>query len=654
MRRKIILLILCSIALCGGDLSAQLNKQYFYYVGRSFLIDNRYKEAIETLNVLLRVDSEAYEAFFLRGIAKYNLDDLLGAEQDFSKAIELNPVFTTAFQYRAITRSRLGNYDDALHDFQEAVDLRPDLPGPYYSRGVTYLLSQQFEKAIDDFNRFIRFDNKVPDAYINRGTSYLFLKDTLSASQNFDLAIQTNREYPEGYVRRGALRLSQNRLQEALDDFDAAIKCDSTYMVPYFNRALTYNRLDRPTQAIADFDRVVELDPKQSQAYFNRAIVRNQIGDNDRALEDYNRVALLSPENVLVYYNRAGLYYQLGRMEESVKDYSKAIELYPDFANAYLNRAAARYLLRDVKGAERDRTVAERKIANYRSHLKDSTSSVWADTSQKFNKLLAFDSKFSAASIDQLSEQNDNITLRPLYRFTMINPTQSTESLPDRYYSQRVEDFKARLDDPLFDITCQPSDITTDSLIAYDSRFALSDDWLSLFKRGITQSLIRQYTNAITTYTAAVALNPTNPFLYINRSTTQAEMIDFISSIDNSYQRITIESDPVARLRNNSSRVYNYDEAIADLNKAAKLMPDLAYIYYNRGGLLALSGKFPEAFDDYSKAIELNPSFAEAYFNRGLVQIYMKDTKKGCLDVSKAGELGIKEAYTVLKRYTSN
>ena len=59
------------------------------------------------------------------------------------------------------------------------------------------------------------------------------------------------------------------------------------------------------------------------------------------------------------------------------------------------------------------------------------------------------------------------------------------------------------------------------------------------------------------------------------------------------------------------------------------------------------------AFADYSKAIELNPWFAEAYYNRGLIQIFMKDTRKGCLDISKAGELGIDGAYEVLRRYAS-
>ena len=60
----------------------------------------------------------------------------------------------------------------------------------------------------------------------------------------------------------------------------------------------------------------------------------------------------------------------------------------------------------------------------------------------------------------------------------------------------------------------------------------------------------------------------------------------------------------------------------------------------------------PEAYDDYTKAIELNPEFGEAYYNRGLVQIFMKNTRKGCLDLSKAGELGIENAYEALKHYT--
>ena len=175
---------------------AQYNKEYFYHMGRTFMMNDDYREAIRTLNTLLRFDADAYEGYFLRGIAKYNLDDLLGAEADFSLALSKNPVFTQAYTYRAITRSQLGSYDDALGDFAAAIELRPDLPYPYYYRGVTRLMNQQFAEAVEDFDRFLRQENKVPDAYINRGAAYLCMSDTLRAYENYDAAIRTNRETP--------------------------------------------------------------------------------------------------------------------------------------------------------------------------------------------------------------------------------------------------------------------------------------------------------------------------------------------------------------------------------------------------------------------------------------------------------------------------
>ena len=657
MQRLRHLFITLVVLFVATETSAQYNREYFFWVGRRCMMNNDYQEAIRTLNTLLRFDDEAFEGYFLRGIAKYNLDDLLGAEGDFTTAIRLNPVYTQAYTYRAITRSRLGNYDDALQDFREAIDLRPDLPGPYYSRGVTRLLNQQFEEAIADFDKFVRHENKVADAYICRGLSYLHLKDTVKAYEDFERGIRTNRESPNGYNRRGTLYMQQDRFEEAEADFNMAIACDSTYLLSYFNRALVYSDTNRPLAALADFDKVISLDSTNSLTYFNRAILRSNIGDYNRALEDYDKVALYSPNNVLVYYNRANVHAQLGEIEKAIKDYSSAIELYPDFANAYIYRGRLRALLRDQKGARNDQAIAQKKIAAYRDRLSDSTYSIYADTTQHFDKLLSFDSKFAGSSFNRITAQGggrEEMRLLPLFKFTLMQPD-STVGMK-HYSPKRLEDFLKRIDNRYLALSWRDSSLPADTLVMLDKEYTRqinvsAPSWIDLFERGISQSLIKQYTNSVNTYTSAIELNPSNPFLYLNRSTTRAEMIDFISSIDNSYQRITIDSDPANRLHNNTKRTYSYDEAVADLNKVLKLFPDFAYAYYNRANLNALSGDLPTAFEDYTKAIEQHPHFAEAYYNRGIIQIFMKDTRKGCLDLSKAGELGIEEAYEVLKRY---
>ena len=87
------------------------------------------------------------------------------------------------------------------------------------------------------------------------------------------------------------------------------------------------------------------------------------------------------------------------------------------------------------------------------------------------------------------------------------------------------------------------------------------------------------------------------------------------------------------------------------MTKAAALNPGFPYTYYNLGNLYCLSNDLPEAIVKYTRAIDLYPYIGESFYNRGLVLIYLKDKEKGCIDLSTAGELGIQDAYGVIKKY---
>ena len=64
-----------------------------------------------------------------------------------------------------------------------------------------------------------------------------------------------------------------------------------------------------------------------------------------------------------------------------------------------------------------------------------------------------------------------------------------------------------------------------------------------------------------------------------------------------------------------------------------------------------MASRLVDAIGSYNKALELYPMMGDAYYNRGLVLIYLKDKEKGCIDLSRAGELGVGEAYSIIKRY---
>lgn len=653
VKSKIVKCIITLVLLMSvGVANAQLNKRYFYYIGQGLIIDGKYYEAVEILNRLLAVDTLAYDGFFLRGVAKYNLGDYVGAESDFNSAIKVNSVYTTAYQYRAIARSYLGNYNDAVRDFESAIDLRPDNEGLYYSRGITFYMSQQFDRAIADFDYYISKRPLVVDAFINRGSCYLMKQDTVAAFRDYNRAVEINRYNPDGFLRRGSVYFAMNELDSAYNDLTRAIALDSTIFHSYFNRALVHANKNRPIEAISDFSKAIELDTMSSLTYFNRALTYAQVGDYENALEDYDKVEYYSPSNVLLYYNRGGLNMQVGRMEEAEKDFSKAIELYPDFANAYLGRSSVRYQIGDMEGSKSDKLTSDAKVAEYRANLEDSSMlSQYADTSQVFNKLVSFDPDFENKDFENVKKGDVDIKLLPMFRVTFASRGSAEKIL--NYENESISDFIRQngIDGDAFAIVCEFSDQQLKKLEQkHKEPTGNKVNWKSLFAYTLVQNGLRQYTTSVNLYDKVIDLNPSEAFLYVNRSVAKSEMIDFIANLDGKSDKLVIDVNPVNRLKN-TKRVYDYNDAIKDARKAIAINPDVSQFYYNLGNLLCQNGEHVEAIEQFTKAIELNSYLGEAYFNRGMIQLYLKDTKKGVLDISKAGELGVDGAYDLLTRF---
>jgi tetratricopeptide (TPR) repeat protein len=88
-----------------------------------------------------------------------------------------------------------------------------------------------------------------------------------------------------------------------------------------------------------------------------------------------------------------------------------------------------------------------------------------------------------------------------------------------------------------------------------------------------------------------------------------------------------------------------------DLTRAIEIDPDFYFAYYNRGVVNCKIGNYKQAIEDFSGAIQCRDNFAEAIYNRGLIYILLNENQEGCEDLSRAGELGILDAYKVMKRY---
>lgn len=663
LRQKLkhIVIVIALLLPCTG-VFAQYDKDVFFFRGRRALADGKYSQAIENFNVLSRIDTTDYWTFFYRGIAKYNLGDLRGAQKDFSTSVRLNPVFTSGYHYKAITESRFGNYDKALEDLQRAIDLRPGYIGLYFSRGVTYFLAQQFDKAVSDFDKYIRKEPKDPSAYLNRGASRLFLQDTTKALADYNKAIALDRFEPEGFIRRGRLYASQHKYADAISDMNMAISLDTTNTFAYFNRAIMYYEQSDYNAAMADLDRVLKDEPGNALTLYNRSLISAQVGNYADALDDMDRVININPGNVLAYYNRASFFVNMERWQDALEDYDKAIELYPDFAKAYMNRSYVESRLGLNKESKRDYDIARRKIDDYRDKTGSGEAS-FADTTKKYSSLLSLDADFAKKDFDDemLQHRDVDIKLRPLFRFVLSDKRDNVQyALKNRYENPLIDKFLNGMAVPVVIANSDTVRISGTDKFMQAIYSGGGEKGVAEFQKALADVADKQFNSAQVHYDNAIDSDASDKyaklykaFYYMNRAVLRADMIDFISSIENNVQTLTMDDQGTtrARVKDQVSRSYDYSDAVEDMQEAVEIVGDVPYVYFNLANLQCLSSSYVDAIGNFTKAISLYPYMGDAYFNRGLVLIYLKDKEKGCIDLSHAGELGIEDAYGVIKKY---
>lgn len=620
----------------------------FKQAGLTNLRKGEYIEALANLNNAIQREPGLSELYFLRGYAKYGLDDFLGAERDYTISIELSPVLADVFINRAIVRAQQQNFRGALTDFARAQELTPDNPEIYVNRARTNLFLKNYYACIVDCRKAIELKYNHESIYILKGTSEVGIKRYQNAMDDFNKAIEINTNDPNAFIQLGSVYVELEKPDSAIQCYSRAIQLDSNNTYALFNRSLGYIKTKELERALIDLNKIVRLSPYNSYAYFNRAIVRNDLKDKKGAIVDFTSVINLNPKNIISYYYRGLLKSELKDYSGALEDLDKTLELYPDYADAYYSRFEIKNKKGDRAGALKDYQrameigaknhvdpAALRGQKNYLESL--------VKLSGDFEEMNTLNSKFQNQYID--------IQLIPMYSlfFGKLNYEQLCfyDTYGRDHYFTNIIALTNR-QELLNDSVCR-GEVELQTRII-DS---VAKDPVAFYKRATAFAAVKNFNKAFADYDSVLFYNPQFIMAYFSRAQTRFDLIRLLQSQDEAGQEISIgkKQHKVATQLVSSQQDQSYEKVIADLDKAIQLDPYFSFAYFNKGFVHCAMGNYPSAIDDLTQAISCREKFAEAYYNRGLIYILVNDRTKGCEDLSLAGELGILDAYRVMKRY---
>ncbi len=118
--------------------------------------------------------------------------------------------------------------------------------------------------------------------------------------------------------------------------------------------------------------------------------------------------------------------------------------------------------------------------------------------------------------------------------------------------------------------------------------------------------------------------------------TSQAQAIDACTSLLQASTNAPSRSFVLALRGRQYYLAQKYDQAIADLDTAIGLDPDLPQPVHYRGLSYAAKGDLDHAVADFDRVIKLDPAFSAAYFRRGLAYYNKGEFDKAISDLDQA------------------
>lgn len=630
---------------------AQFNIDRLVTIGRSALYYEDYVLSIQYFNQAIMAKPYLFEPWFYRGIAKYYLDDFIGSESDCSEAIRRNPYVVGVYELRGLCRIQQKNYADAISDYDKALHYDPENINLWLNRTICRIQQKEYGQALDDVDSMLTRWSQNARIFAMQSEIYLLQKDTVRAIEAIDKSIELDAYNGRAWAQRSSISIGKEEWKEAEGYLDKAIHLLPKQAGLYINRALARFNQNNLRGAMADYDLALDYEPNNFLGHYNRGLLRAQVGDDNRAITDFDFVLKLEPDNLMALYNRALLLENTGNPRAAIRDYTKVIDEYPNFWAGLHQRASCYRKLGLTRQAEQDefrilKAQIDKRFGKQPRLSKQKMRKRSDEDIEKYNQLAVADEQemqheYQSEYRGRVQNRHVNMDYMPMYVLSAEPYVNAVKHYVA--YDNKVDELNATIPSEYrLHVVCNQKALSETATQRYFARLdtltSMIDNSRStadvkplLMQRAIAYSVIQNYESAIEDLTTYILTDSTSSVAYWQRAVCQSKMNEFYASQGTD-----------VRLKTAS--------VLADLTAAIRLN-ESPYLYYNRGNVYIERHDYAHAIEDYTRAIALDANLAEAYYNRGLARIAIKQQSEGIEDLSKAGELGLYTAYSIIKRY---
>jgi len=334
-----------------GPAQAGLGEAYWYFYELTKQ-KNWVEQAQQACGRAIELGNAGAEGHMCLGTVENGTGQFEKAVEEFTQAVQLEPVNDQAYRRLAGAYQNLNQRDKAEDTYRRAISLRPDYWRGYSALGVFYFGEAQYDKAQSMFEKAVSLRPNDYGDYSNLGAVLLYEGKDEEATQALEGSIAIRPSY-EAYQNLAEAYLRLRKLDQVEHNLQAALKLDDSNYQTWGNLGEAYyyggNKpaaAETYKKAISMAEQQLKINPRDTNVLIDLASYWAMLDDRARALDYLDRSLVGIRKDKELLFQAALVYNQLHETGTALEwlrkalaaGYSKAtVSKTPDLDNLHDN-----------------------------------------------------------------------------------------------------------------------------------------------------------------------------------------------------------------------------------------------------------------------------------------------------------------------------
>jgi len=244
--------------------------QVFLNEGVNYLTENNPSVAKANFNEFIKLDSSVWEVYYLRGVSDRQLGDYAGAEKDLHRVIKTGHALYECYLELGKIDLIANNLKAAEEDFDKAVRINPERPLAYYYKANIKLGTQHNKDGAVYFRKCLQYDSLFHDARIKLAILDIAEKNNLEAGiPQLSRVLRMDSLNKPALLFRSLATFSSDSKQ-SLADLNNLVRVNPTNIMALYLRGCQLSVSGNYAKAFPDFHKVIEATSASENSFVGR------------------------------------------------------------------------------------------------------------------------------------------------------------------------------------------------------------------------------------------------------------------------------------------------------------------------------------------------------------------------------------------------